>query len=173
MAEVEVRKLEPTDDRSAFRSGNDDLDRFFHRFAGQNQFRHHIGTTYVAVIEGAIAGYATVAASDVEADTLPQKLRRRLPTYPIPVLRLARLAVDERSRGSGIGETLLRAVFVVALRMAADVGCLGVLVDAKPKAAPFYERYGFVRVDVRRGGLGERPEPVVMFLPLETIPEPN
>jgi hypothetical protein len=48
---VVVRRLEPRDDRTRFRSGNVDLDRFFARYAGQNQFRHHIGTTYVAVDE--------------------------------------------------------------------------------------------------------------------------
>jgi len=46
---ITVRRLEPEDDRTNFRSGNVDLDRFFARYAGQNQFRHHIGTTYVAV----------------------------------------------------------------------------------------------------------------------------
>lgn len=173
MAEIEVRPLEPTDDRSTFRSGNDDIDRFFHRFAGQNQFRHHIGTTYVAIAEGAIVGYVTVAASHIEAQTLPRSLRRRLPTYPLPVLRLARLAVDERSRGSGIGLALLRAVFVIAHRLASDVGCIGVLVDAKPPSVHFYERYGFVALDVRQGTLGDRPEPTVMFLPLDAIPAPS
>jgi hypothetical protein len=46
---VQIRVLAPGDDRGQFSSGNPDLDRFFHRFAGQNQFRHHIGVTYVAV----------------------------------------------------------------------------------------------------------------------------
>ena len=40
-----VRRLEPNDDRSTSRSGEPDLDRFFLRYAGQNQFRHHLGTT--------------------------------------------------------------------------------------------------------------------------------
>lgn len=172
MAEAEVRPLEPTDDRTAFRSGNLDLDRFFHRFAGQNQFRHHIGTTYVAVVRGTIVGYATVAASHLEAEAVPARLRRRLPIYPLPVLRLARLAVDERFQGSGIGPTLLRAVLVIAHRMASDVGCIGVVVDAKPPAVPFYERYGFVSLHVRQGELGDRPAPVVMFLPLKDVPPP-
>lgn len=56
-----IRRLQPEDDRSQFRSGNVELDRFFLRYAGQNQFRHHIGTTYVAVDEGSgILGFATV-----------------------------------------------------------------------------------------------------------------
>src|SRR5258706_10898450 len=95
-----VRKLAPNDDRSRFRSGNPDLDRFFARYAGQNQFRHHIGTTYVAVDKvGVIVGYATVAASELSPETRTSTTRKRRPRYPFPVLRLARLAVDERAKG--------------------------------------------------------------------------
>ena len=46
---IEVRPLRETDNRATFRSGDPDLDHFFARYAGQNQFRHHTGTTYVAV----------------------------------------------------------------------------------------------------------------------------
>ncbi len=170
MAEIEVRPLAPGDDRETFRSGDDDLDRFFHRFAGQNQFRHHLGVTYVAVEGGTVVGYATVVASSIEAGELPLSARRRLPAYPLPVLRLARLAVDERFTGSGIGLQLLGAVFAIAHRMASSVGCIGVAVDAKPHAVGFYERYGFFPLDVVAGSLGDRPQPVVMFLPLTEIP---
>jgi hypothetical protein len=52
MAELEVRVLQPGDDRSGFVSGDPDLDRFFQKYAGQNQFRYHVGTTYVAVSDG-------------------------------------------------------------------------------------------------------------------------
>jgi hypothetical protein len=46
-----IRRLEPSDDRSGLDSGQVELDRFFHRFAGQNPFRHHLGVTYVAVMD--------------------------------------------------------------------------------------------------------------------------
>jgi hypothetical protein len=72
---IKVRKLEPTDDRSDFRSGNPDLDRFFIHYAGQNQFRHHIGTTYIAVEGDRILGFVTVAPSQIEIDGLPRALR--------------------------------------------------------------------------------------------------
>ena len=39
---MEIRALRPSDDRSAFQSGDEALDRFFRRYAGQNQFRHYI-----------------------------------------------------------------------------------------------------------------------------------
>lgn len=168
---LKIRKLTPDDDRSGFRSGNADLDRFFTRYAGQNQFRHHIGTTYVAV-DGAelILGFATVAASELAPETMPASKRKSLPRYPLPVLRLARLAVDERrASGQGIGRLLLRAVLVLAQQMASDLGCVGVVVDAKPEAVPFYEKLGFLRLQVVAGELGDRPQPLSMFLELGQI----
>ncbi len=171
---LQVRRLEPGDDRSAFRSGNADLDRFFARYAGQNQFRHHIGTTYVAVDQaGWIAGFATLTASEIAPAAVSPSRRRRLPKYPLPVLRLARLAIDERAKGQGIGTLLLRAVLVLAKRMADDFGCVGVVVDAKPEAVAFYEKLGFVRLESVAGELGDRPEPSPMFLELGQVPEPS
>jgi GNAT superfamily N-acetyltransferase len=165
-----IRPLEPSDDRAAFRSGNIDLDRFFQRYAGQNQFRHHIGTTWVAVVEGRIVGFATVSAAHLEVGELPDALRRKLPAYPLPVLRLARLAVAEEAKGQGVGRMLLRAVFALAWRMADAFGCVGVVVDAKAEAVGFYERLGFSALTHRKGGLGDRPEPTAMFLELGAIP---
>ncbi len=171
---VEVRRLEPHDDRTRFLSGNVELDRFFLRYAGQNQFRHHIGTTYVAVRDdGFIAGFATVPASEVTPAAVSATKRKRLPQYPLPVLRLARLAVDERAKGQGIGSLLLRVVLALAQQMARDVGCVGVVVDAKPEAVAFYEKLGFVPLEVVGGQLGDRPEPLPMFLEVGVAPAPK
>ena len=168
-----VRLLERSDDRSTFRSGNIDLDRFFQRYAGQNQFRHHIGTTWVAVHGDRIVGFATVSPAHLEVGELPVDLRRKLPAYPLPVLRLARLAVAEDVRGQGIGRALLRIVFAVAWRLADDFGCVGVVVDAKREAVRFYEGLGFRVLVYARGALGDRPEPTAMFLELRAIPRPG
>lgn len=168
---VEVRPLRAEDDRSGFRSGDPDLDRFFQRFAGQNQFRHHIGSTWIAQAGDRILGYATISASHMEIQDLPAASRRRLPSYPLPVLRLARLAVAEDAQGRGVGEALLRAVFVLAHEMSPRYGCVGVVVDAKQASVGYYERYGFEAMEVVQGGLGERPEPVPMFLSLGSVPE--
>ncbi len=167
--EVRVRRLEPRDDRTGFRSGNIDLDRFFQRFAGQNQFRHHIGTTYVAVQDDRIVGFVTVSSGEMIAEKLEKSLRRRLPAYPLPILRLARLAVDERFQGYGIGKLLLRAVLELASDMRDRVGCVGVVVDAKQDAISFYSSLGFRPIDLISGALGDRPEPVAMFLPIGQI----
>jgi GNAT superfamily N-acetyltransferase len=168
---IEIRLLRSGDDRSTFESGNTDLDRFFRQFAGQNQFRHHIGVTYVALDDDQIAGFATVAAGQIEIEDLPKSRKKKLPRYPLPVLRLARLAVDHSSQGRGVGKLLLRAVFQIAHEMAESVGCVGVVVDAKPDAVRFYERYGFEPIDVIEGSMNSRPEPLPMFLPLGSIPK--
>lgn len=168
-----VRRLEPTDDRSTFKSGNIDLDRFFQRYAGQNQFRHHIGTTWIAVSDENILGFATVSAAHLELGDLPLVTRRRLPAYPLPVLRLARLAVSEEAQGLGVGRVLLRAVLTLAWRMACDFGCIGVIVDAKPEAVASYRGLGLREMATGKGGLGDRPEPIPMFIELRAIPRPS
>lgn len=166
---MEIRALRPEDDRSAFRSGEAALDRFFHQYAGQNQFRLYLGVTYVAVEAGGIRGYATVSPRHVDIERVPAALRKKLPRYPIPVLGLARLAVDESARAQGVGLALLRFVMTLASRMADEVGCFGVVVDAKPDAVQFYEKYGFRSLDVLEGASDARPQPTVMWLPMSAI----
>ncbi len=166
---MEIRALDASDDRASFRSGDADLDRYFHKYAGQNQFRHHIGTTYVAVEDRRILGYATVAAATIELEDLSAKLKRSFPGYPLPVLRLARLATHVEARGKGLGRALLKFVFGLALRMAESYGCVGVVVDAKPDAVAFYEPFGFLRLEVVEGHSGTRPVPTALFLSIKDI----
>ena len=166
---MEIRALHEGDDRSEFRSGDPDLDGFLRKFAGQNQFKHHLGVTYVALENDLILGYATVAPGDIEIDGLPVAARKRLPRYPLPVLRLARLAVDESVKGQGLGGQLLRFVLQLARRMAGDYGCAGVVVDAKPGAVDFYGRYGFIPVEALEGQSEARPGPTPMFLSMRAI----
>jgi len=166
-----IRRLRADDDRSGFRCGDIDLDRFFQRYAGQNQFRHQIGVTYVAVEERRIVGFATVAPSEIDISALPDTARRHLPRFSLPVLRLARMAVDARDQRRGIGLALLRSVFVLAREMAVALGCVGLVVDAKPDAVNYYARFGFVVLQTLQGHLGDRPRPVPMFLEIGAIPD--
>ena len=166
---MEIRALREGDDRSQFRCGEPDLDRFFHKFAGQNQFKHYVGVTYVAVEDGRILGFATISPAHVEIEGLPATARKKLPRYPLPVLRLARLAVDESARGQGLGAHLLRFVLQLALRMADDYGCIGVIVDAKADALDFYAKYGFIPVEALEGQSDARPQPTPMFLSIRLI----
>jgi GNAT superfamily N-acetyltransferase len=166
---IEIRPLARDDDRSGFSCGQADLDRFFEHYAGQNQFKLHLAVTYVAVVEARIVGFATVAPSSMERANVPSaRLRRRLPAYPLPVLRLARLGVDTRAQGLGIGKALLRQVLALAVEQRDRQGYVGVVTDAKPDAVRFYESLGFVPIDGVREGLLHR-EPLPMFLAIDTI----
>lgn len=165
---IEIRPLAPDDDRSGFSCGQADLDRFFEHYAGQNQFKLRLAVTYVAVVEARIVGFATVAASSMERASVPSaRLRRRLPAYPLPVLRLARLGVDTRTQGLGIGKALLRHVLTLAVEQRDRLGCVGVVTDAKAQAV-FYQSLGFVPVESVREGL-LHGEPLPMFLAIDTI----
>ncbi len=145
---VEIRLLRKEDDRSDFVCGQPDLDRFFQHYPGQNQFKLHIAVTYVAVATERILGFATVTVASVERRTLPSdRLRRRLPAYPLPVLRLARLGVDQHAQGLGIGKALLRHVLGLAVRQRDVLGCTGVVTDAKPDTVSFYQDLGFAPLE--------------------------
>jgi GNAT superfamily N-acetyltransferase len=164
--EVEIRPLREGDDRNDFSCGQQDLDRFFQHYAGQNQFKLHLSVTYVAVVNERVVGFATVAAGSLERASFPgTRLRKRLPAYPLPVLRLARLGVDLRAQGHGIGKALLRHVLSLAVDQRDSVGCLGVVTDAKPDAVPFYETLGFVRLaGIGEGVLHGDPTPMFLFI---------
>ncbi len=166
---MEIRPLRPSDDRAAFDSGDEALDRFFHKYAGQNQFRHYLGVTYVAVDEATILGFATVSPGQLEVEDLPASVRRKLPRYPLPILRLARLAVDRSARSLGLGKQLLRFACQLAATMADDLGCAGVVVDAKPEAVDFYSKYGVVSFEVLEGQSEVRPRATPMFLAMRAI----
>ncbi len=89
---MDFRTLCKGDDRSQFSCGVPALDTFFRRYAGQNQFRHQIGVTYILTDDDGIGGYATVAAHSLR---LPPEVRGRIPYEQLPVLLIARLAVSE------------------------------------------------------------------------------
>ena len=107
---MEIRALRQSDDRCAFCSGDEALDRFFRKYAGQNQFRHYLGVTYVAVEDSRVLGFATVAPGQLDVEELPAATRRKMARYPLPILRLARLAVDQSAQSRGLGTQLLRFV---------------------------------------------------------------
>lgn len=166
---IEIRPLARDDDRSMFSCGHPDIDRYFAHYAGQNQFKLHLTVTYVALIEESLLGFATVAASSIERMTVPgARLRKRLPAYPLPVLRLARLGVDKRAQGQGIGKALLRHVLELAVDQRDRIGCVGVVTDAKPEAVAFYQGLGFAVIEGVREGL-LHGGPVPMFIGIGSI----
>jgi ribosomal protein S18 acetylase RimI-like enzyme len=142
---VEIARLRPEHVRERFACGVPPLDDFLRRFARQNDEKG-LSRTYVATRTGEleVLGYVTLRVGEVACTDLPPDARKGLPRYPVPVLHLARLAVDRRARGIGLGEALLMHALKKALDAAEDVGLWGVEVIAEDEAARgFYMRYGF------------------------------
>ena len=169
MAEPAIRRLLVGDDTSSFRCGDADYDLFLQRYAGQNQDRLFVGTTYAALDGPRVVGYVTVAVGQIDRDDIPSQAQGDLPRYPLPVLRLARLAVDEAFQGRGLGRRLAAYAFAVALQVRAAAGCIGVVVDALPDRVGFYADLGFVELELTSGQSPLRPRPVAMFLPLSSV----
>ena len=111
MADLEFRLLRREDDRSGFSCGEPALDRYLQHYAGHNQFKLHLAATWIVLRDKDIFGFATVASGSIERRSVPdERLRQRFPDYPLPVLRLARLGVDRRAQGLGLGRALVRHV---------------------------------------------------------------
>lgn len=165
--DIVVRPLRANDKRNGFCRGDSELDGFFQRFAGQNQFRHYIGVTYVAETQGVLAGFVTVSAGEITTEKLANILRKKLPAYPLPILRIARLAVDQRFQGLGIGKLLLKTMLQLALEQRDRMGCVGVVADAKPHAVAFYASLGFENISNSK--LSGSSPLCPMFLPLSVV----
>ena len=132
--------------REGFDCGEPSLNRYLHELATQHH-RAGVATTHVLVEHEApskILGYYSLAAAQLTSGELAPAERRRLPRHPVPVARLARLAVALGEQGHGLGESLLQDVVKRCLGLRTELGIHALLVDAlHARAAAFYRRYGF------------------------------
>ncbi len=164
---VLIRRLEESDEVNGFDCGDEPLNNYLKRHAWSNQEKSSIGVTYVAVDETApraVLGYFTLAMASVPREAFPAKYVRGLPRYDLPLILLARLAVDRRFAGRGIGHALISEVFRVSLRVANEVGCRCLITDAYRDRIDWYARYGFVPIE---GAAKDGPQR--MFLDIRTI----
>jgi GNAT superfamily N-acetyltransferase len=138
-----IEALATQHNRKGFACGVVALDEYLRRFARQHA-DNRISRTYVAVEGTQIFGYYSLAMSAIRKDQLPECYLSRFPNFPLPVARLARLAVDQRQQGKGLGELLLVDALQRCLRLSEEIGMVGVVVDAKDETArAYYERYEF------------------------------
>jgi GNAT superfamily N-acetyltransferase len=129
--------------RRSFACGNSELDDYLQRFARQHS-QNRVSRTYVAVRDTTILGYYSLAMSAIRIENLPEKHHSKFPHYPLPVARLARLAVDQKFQKKGLGSLLLADALMRCLTLSAEIGMIGVVVDAKDlRAKQWYERFEF------------------------------
>jgi len=164
---VTIRRLEEFDEIENFDCGDEPLNNYLKRHAWTNQQKVSIGVTYVALDESApnmVLGYFTLATSGIARDRFPKKFVRGLPPYDLPLILLARLAVDRRFTGRGLGHALIAEALKITLRVADEVGCRCIVTDAYPDKMGWYARYGFVSIEGASASNTQK-----MFLDVRTI----
>lgn len=131
-------------DTSRFDCGVDPLNLYLQKFALQNH-RNNSSRTYVALKNGKrVVGYFSLAYGSVEHSVTPPRISHGLGRYPVPVLVLTRLAVDESCQQIGLGRALLKQAALKALNASEIAGLRAIVVHAKDdNAKNFYEKFGF------------------------------
>jgi GNAT superfamily N-acetyltransferase len=150
-------------DREGFDRGEEALNEFLGRYARKS---HELGgaKTFLAIDDEdkkTILGFYSLAPASVDYARMPEIIRRGLARHDVPGFRLARLAVDRRFQGQGIGGQLLLAAGRRCLLVAAEVGGVVLVIDAKnEKVAGWYAGFGAVPLS---------DAPLTLLLPLATI----
>lgn len=141
-----IRPITEAVDRAVFDCGVPALNDYLQRFARQNHERGIAKTFAITAVENArILGFHTLSFAQLAFEHMPVNLQKKLPRYPIPAMRIARIAVSRQEQGKGLGRLLLIDALHRANRAAAEAGLYAVLVDAKGEAAAsFYRQFGFV-----------------------------
>jgi GNAT superfamily N-acetyltransferase len=150
-------------DRESFDCGEQALNEFLRRYARKS---HELGgaKTFLAIDDAdkkTILGYYSLSPASIDYSRTPEIIRRGLARHDVPGFRLARLAVDRRVQGKGMGGQLLLAAGRRCLLASVEVGGVVLLIDAKnERVAGWY------------GGYGAEPlldAPLSLLLPLATI----
>jgi GNAT superfamily N-acetyltransferase len=119
------------------------LTLWLRKFARTNQAGNST-RTFVVHRAGRVIGYYSLAASSVRKEDASIRSAKGQPNHPIPVILLARLAIDKTEQHQGLGPALLKDALQRCLRAAKEIGARAVLVHAiDEKAKSFYRHFGF------------------------------
>ncbi len=152
--------LESGHDRTQFDCGALPLNVYLKQYALQNQ-KKGIVRNYVTCRGTRVAGYYSLAYGSVAQADAPPALTKGIGKYPIPVMILARLAVDVREKGQGLGKALLKDAILRTLQAAEIAGLKAIFVQAKDQdAQQFYAKHGFIP---------SPGDPLHLFFPLDPL----
>lgn len=135
--------LLPTHSCNGFASSEPELDAWLLRRAYANQLSGASRTFVVVDEQQTVVGYYALAAGAVSHQLATPAVRRNMPD-PVPVMVLARLAVDQRAQGIKLGASLLQDAVKRCALVSQHAGIRALLVHAlHDRAKQFYEHYGF------------------------------
>lgn len=140
----QIEKLQPHHAVDTFDCGREALNLFLRKHALQNQ-RTGGSQTYVGTADDSVIGYYALAVGSVEQDQAPERIKKGLAKHSIPLMLLARLAVDLRWKKQGVGAALLKDATLRTLQAADIAGIRALVVHAQDEEAKtFYERFDFL-----------------------------
>ena len=140
----QIEKLQPHHAVDTFDCGREALNLFLRKHALQNQ-RTGGSQTYVGTADDSVIGYYALAVGSVEQDQAPERIKKGLAKHSIPLMLLARLAVDLRWQKQGVGAALLKDATLRTLQAADIAGIRALVVHAQDEEAKtFYERFDFL-----------------------------
>jgi GNAT superfamily N-acetyltransferase len=138
-----IEKLAAHHDARAFDCGRQELNQFLQRFALPSQ-QSNSSKTYVVCRNWRIVGYYSLAVGAVAWGAAPPRTAKGLARHPIPIMILARLAVDRTEQGKGLGRALLKDALVRTAHAADIAGIRALVVHAKDEdARRWYEQFNF------------------------------
>lgn len=129
-----VRKLAASDAVEFFDCGQPALNQFLQRFALVNQ-KSNSAQTYVSCHGGVVVGFYSLAVGSVEPAIAAPRVIKGIPQHPVPVMVLARLAVDAQHQGAGLGKALLKDALLRTAQAADIAGIRALLVHARDEIA--------------------------------------
>lgn len=129
-----VRKLAATDQTDVFDCGQTALNQFLQRYAFVNQ-KANSAQTYVCCQGDVVVGFYSLAVGSVDPEAAPSRVMKGLARHPVPVMILARLAVDKEHQRKGLGQALLKDALLRTAQAADIVGIRCLLVHAKDDTA--------------------------------------
>jgi GNAT superfamily N-acetyltransferase len=125
-----------------FDCGKQALNNFLVRHALANQ-ANDSARTFVGLHDNRVIGYYSLAVSSVLHDEAPERMAKGLARHPVPILLMARFAVDKEYQGQGVGKGLFKDALKRCLSVAADAGVRAFMVHPKDDDAKrLYARFG-------------------------------
>lgn len=138
-----VGKLGASDAVDAFDCGHPALNQFLQRYALVNQ-KANSAQTYVCCVNCEVVGFYSLAVGSVDSESAPSRVMKGLARHPVPVMILARLAVDQAHQRMGLGQALLKDALLRTVQAADIAGVRALVVHAKDEAArQWYESWEF------------------------------
>jgi predicted N-acetyltransferase YhbS len=149
---MSLRKPEPLEARhplDGFDCGKPQLNEWLIRHARQAQGSGS-AKTFVVCEDARVVGYFSLTVGQVDTLEAPERIRKGMGQYPVPVIILARLAVASQDQGRGVGYGMLQDAIRRTLLIAEHAGIRAMLTHPIDQdAAKFYTRFGFVPSPLR------------------------